>query len=208
MATSNLVVATNASGSTVGGYEQTYAYLDYYVGVNVGVNGVFGTPVPIIVTASGLTNATGADALVTTYVTAPYTTITQLSGSDYWESLSCPAKNCGLPANQYAAGGTGSFEFFVPAGSYQDISMIAQGELKSGSLMAQADPIVEIDPAFLARLSDPSDYSLGFSGNITPTPVPLSAAPEIDPTSAASGLTLLLGGLVVLRGRRQQSIAA
>jgi hypothetical protein len=27
-------------------------------------------------------------------------------------------------------------------------------------------------------------------------------APEIDPTSAASGLTLLLGGLVVLRGRR------
>jgi hypothetical protein len=28
------------------------------------------------------------------------------------------------------------------------------------------------------------------------------AAPEIDATSAASGLTLLLGGLVVLRGRR------
>jgi hypothetical protein len=28
------------------------------------------------------------------------------------------------------------------------------------------------------------------------------AAPEIDPTSAASGLTLLLGGLVILRGRR------
>jgi hypothetical protein len=27
-------------------------------------------------------------------------------------------------------------------------------------------------------------------------------APEIDPTSAASGLTLLLGTLVVLRGRR------
>jgi hypothetical protein len=28
-------------------------------------------------------------------------------------------------------------------------------------------------------------------------------APEIDPTSAASGLTLLLGGLMVLRGRRR-----
>jgi hypothetical protein len=28
------------------------------------------------------------------------------------------------------------------------------------------------------------------------------SAPEIDPTSAASGLTLLLGGLLVLRGRR------
>lgn len=30
----------------------------------------------------------------------------------------------------------------------------------------------------------------------------VNAAPEIDPTSAASGLTLLLGGLMVLRGRR------
>jgi len=37
---------------------------------------------------------------------------------------------------------------------------------------------------------------------------PPTAAPEIDPTSAASGLTLLMGGLVVLRGRKQQSIAA
>lgn len=30
----------------------------------------------------------------------------------------------------------------------------------------------------------------------------IAYAPEIDPTSAASGLTLLLGGLLVLRGRR------
>jgi len=32
-------------------------------------------------------------------------------------------------------------------------------------------------------------------------------APEIDPTSAASGLTLLLGGIVVLRGRKPQHAA-
>jgi hypothetical protein len=31
-------------------------------------------------------------------------------------------------------------------------------------------------------------------------------APEIDPTSAASGLTLLLGGLLVLRGRRPMKL--
>lgn len=30
---------------------------------------------------------------------------------------------------------------------------------------------------------------------------PAMAAPEIDPASAMSGLTLLLGGLAVLRGR-------
>jgi hypothetical protein len=33
-------------------------------------------------------------------------------------------------------------------------------------------------------------------------------APEIDPTSAASGLTLLMGGLVVLRGRKKLDSAA
>jgi hypothetical protein len=33
-------------------------------------------------------------------------------------------------------------------------------------------------------------------------------APEIDPASAASGLTLLAGGLLVLRGRRQRPLAA
>jgi hypothetical protein len=33
-------------------------------------------------------------------------------------------------------------------------------------------------------------------------------APEIDPASAASGLTLLLGSLIVLRGRKQRHLAA
>jgi hypothetical protein len=35
---------------------------------------------------------------------------------------------------------------------------------------------------------------------------PAVAAPEIDPTSMASGLTLLLGGLVALRGRRSVTL--
>jgi len=33
-------------------------------------------------------------------------------------------------------------------------------------------------------------------------------APEIDSASAASGLVLLVGGLIVLRGRKRQRIAA
>jgi hypothetical protein len=36
---------------------------------------------------------------------------------------------------------------------------------------------------------------------VGPTAIPLPA-PEIDPASALSGLTLLLGGLAVVRGRR------
>jgi len=39
-------------------------------------------------------------------------------------------------------------------------------------------------------------------------PSPIATVPEIDPTSAASVLTLLVGGLVVLRGRRPQHLSA
>ena len=34
---------------------------------------------------------------------------------------------------------------------------------------------------------------------------PQTHAPEIDPASAISGMSLLLGGLAVVRGRRKQS---
>ena len=34
---------------------------------------------------------------------------------------------------------------------------------------------------------------------------PQTRAPEIDPASAISGMTLLLGGLAVVRGRRKKS---
>jgi len=39
------------------------------------------------------------------------------------------------------------------------------------------------------------------SPSYSPTPV---QAPEIDPASAMAGLTMLAGGLAVLRGRRKQ----
>jgi len=39
------------------------------------------------------------------------------------------------------------------------------------------------------------------SPSASPTPV---QAPEIDPASAMAGLTMLAGGLAVLRGRRKQ----
>jgi hypothetical protein len=37
-----------------------------------------------------------------------------------------------------------------------------------------------------------------------PPPKPVVAAPEIDPGSAIAGLTLMIGGLAVLRGRRSK----
>jgi hypothetical protein len=50
------------------------------------------------------------------------------------------------------------------------------------------------------------NFSCGWTGSNTKPGVwtsPAAQAPEIDPASAASGLTLLLGGVAVLRGRRK-----
>jgi hypothetical protein len=47
-----------------------------------------------------------------------------------------------------------------------------------------------------------ADVDFSFLSPSTPT-----MAPEIDPSSAASGLTLLLGGLLVLRGRRRYPVS-
>jgi hypothetical protein len=50
-------------------------------------------------------------------------------------------------------------------------------------------------------------YTTGTDGSsISVTPV--NSAPEIDPASAAGGLTLLLGALMVLSGRRSRAGAA
>jgi hypothetical protein len=49
--------------------------------------------------------------------------------------------------------------------------------------------------------------SNGFQADWTLSKVSPNAAPEINPTSAASGLALLVGGLLVLRGRKQRVVA-
>jgi hypothetical protein len=52
----------------------------------------------------------------------------------------------------------------------------------------------------------PQSFGCGSTGSNTTPGVwtsPATKAPEIDPASAASGLTLLLGGVAVLRGRRR-----
>jgi len=53
-----------------------------------------------------------------------------------------------------------------------------------------------LDPCFsLTQTTTPGSWSAAI------------AAPEIDPASAAGGLTLLLGGLAVLRGRKGVNVA-
>jgi hypothetical protein len=50
------------------------------------------------------------------------------------------------------------------------------------------------------------DPAINLYGSISELTV--NAAPEFDPTSAGSGLVLLVGGLMVLRGRNRQGIAS
>lgn len=52
------------------------------------------------------------------------------------------------------------------------------------------------------RLDGAPPVSAATSGSAAASAGATMSAPEIDPTSAASGLTLLLGGMAVLRGRK------
>jgi hypothetical protein len=59
---------------------------------------------------------------------------------------------------------------------------------------------------FSPSLKPPQSFACGTSGSNMKPGVwtsPAAKAPEIDPASAVSGLTLLLGGVAVLRGRRK-----
>jgi hypothetical protein len=48
-----------------------------------------------------------------------------------------------------------------------------------------------------------TEYFLGiFPYQVCTSPKPVVAAPEIDAASAVAGLTLMIGGLAVLRGRK------
>jgi|HubBroStandDraft_1064217.scaffolds.fasta_scaffold428090_1 hypothetical protein len=54
--------------------------------------------------------------------------------------------------------------------------------------------------------TDPSAQYMSVTGTQVIATVPSTPAPEIEPASAASGLTLLLGALLVLRGRRSVTL--
>jgi hypothetical protein len=110
---------------------------------------------------------------------------------------SAPAQSCG----------SGSISFFSyltsPACSSQGTSWL--GEYSFGTSTATF---------IISPLGGPVSSSVGTSALLFPETGSFSATetvvvtPEIDPASAASGLTLLLGGLMVLRGRKQRRLAA
>jgi hypothetical protein len=94
----------------------------------------------------------------------------------------------------------------------EELTLSAQAQPFSGPEMHLYVPGATLVGFSGAQLLDTNDLSnasgsntaVYLSGQISLT----SSAPEIDPASAASGLTLLLGSLLVLRGRRSGAALA
>ena len=104
-------------------------------------------------------------------------------------------------------------ELLLLIASSLPIAAMAGGDrdIEHGSVALRMEPAVSLEVR--GRGAEDSDRSLRqvampryvsgyFSETGTKGSVGAVAAPEIDPASAASGLTLLLGGMAVLRGRK------
>jgi len=150
----------------------------------------------------------GADSGSGTFTTAA------LSGASYQVTAVDGTWDSATITGLIAAGGYAGNDNLLLSGTPQlDLPGIS---------FAVDGPIQEVNVAYIA----PGDgaVSTGYvvaapnlaGGCVNTNCVPASSfgtftatqAPEIDPTSAASGLALLVGGLLVLRGRKQQGLAA
>jgi|SRR5271166_5597742 len=92
---------------------------------------------------------------------------------------------------------------------YDDVTF-TNTEPESVWLAVGAPNGVLTDTFFIGTYDGTPEVSLtSISGTVTYNYAPaVATVPEIDPTSAASGLALLVGGLVVLAGRRPQRLTA
>jgi len=99
--------------------------------------------------------------------------------------------------NSAGCNGTGGFFCFL--GSTPASTVLAANSSLLYNFSVTATGISSWAPSFKINWDGTkNNYDLVSKG----IPISPVSAPEIDPASAASGLTLLLGGLVVLRGRR------
>lgn len=88
--------------------------------------------------------------------------------------------------------------------------LVFSGSIASGGSL-DINPVISWSTLVSDGLSNPGTYTINFQAsdsyyNVATATTTLSivSAPEIDPASAASGLTSLLGGLMVMRGRRSK----
>jgi hypothetical protein len=110
---------------------------------------------------------------------------------------------CGLTAN----GGTLQFDFGSSA-VFEDIFNCQNPGYCGFLSMNSAGVYGSGNGAVTFDVSGQGNGQWDAQSGLSDLTLPATSAPEVDPGYAASGLTLLLGCLFVLRGRRPHSLAA
>jgi hypothetical protein len=199
-ASSSAALTLSVFGTTTAtGYELPEASagasgsLSYYV---IGPATAF-TAVPMIFAGSLSGSASGSQAVVNAQVQLS-TTSGDLVSSGCASAISTPS--CGTsfstPLLFNSAGGFYAFSSSVSADTYATnfVSMTVGGETETaGQFNAEIDPTIEIDPTWLAE--NPG-YSLVFSSNYSPVPLPASVWLML---SALAGLGLVMRRKALVR---------
>ncbi len=189
-ATTSLVLQTSGTGSIPWSTNPEATAVVYYE-----VVGGADISVPVTITGYGSTSLSANNGY----------SFASIDGDIGAPALVCTAINePGQCTGTNPTAGTLTQSSSVTSNSLYEFVMQTGCEANGGTCSSYLDPTVSIDPTFLA--ANPG-YSVELSPNITPaTPPATTAAPEIDTASTASGLTLLLGSLLVLRDRRSTKL--
>ena len=127
----------------------------------------------------------GLEQVITTTPGATYTVSFDLGASTYYNS-----SGLGAAALTASAAGASQLYTLTPTNTNQwaaeTLTFTATGSTTTIEFLA--------DSAYTSEYTGLDNVSVQQVGSVS--------APEIDPASAASALTLLLGGLAILRGRR------
>jgi hypothetical protein len=189
--TPGLMVST--SGSTAGGVDTAVAgsqsQMTFYYEV-------LGPSYDAELDFSGVvtTSAGGADA----------TADAGIGGSYGAPNLAACSSTTACPSGEKSSASASGVAYYVPTGVVAYVNLVVSGGSGedaggSGTYFALADPMITIDPTFLAN--NPEDY-LVFSSNINPNGIP-------EPSTWAMMLIGFVGlGLAGRRTRKAASIAA
>jgi hypothetical protein len=164
-------------------------------------SGTYGYGCPVTGTGCAVLSNTGTMVLAGSGVSTAYTQFVSTGTMSFDLSSASNYGSINLGGSQNMLGG--QFSVSLEGGFTPTVGEVFDVVTAGGYSGAFSNTTFTAGGATFKALYSGSSVDLTVT-SLTP-PV---GAPEIDPASAASGLTLLIGGLIVLRSRRQQSIAA